>query len=292
MDAIRDEIEKAYTLLLIRNPEIQIFLQSRAQAVMPNERLYEFSGTKQAAINIQPQQVTFEAMLPYEDKSFKVEIEVILGSRRTTGTADGGNWGIDLYGNNRLFVNCEQDLFAGLLFSAGASRFMVRGLINIIGPNVFVPWDTHKRHLNLDREIISILTTHSAITQLFENWKTIYNSVSRGEVSKLITTQLSPSIDRDKHDLFIPKKNRARVVLDLKNRRLPLPKTVFVPQVRVRSKKTQAVAISFKLSVPEGRSVAGYYGVAGDLDKKSTKSELTREIKADVLKRATSRRSK
>ena len=288
MDPLRDEIRRAYTLLLIRNPDIKIFLQSRAQAITPEENLYDFSGTKQAGVNIQPQQVVFDAALPFESKLHNIQLEIILGSRRTTGAADGGNWGIDLYGNDRLFVRCEQELFAGLLFTAGQSRLMVRGLINIIGPNVFIPWDTHKRHLNLDREIISILTTHRAVTDLFDNWKAIYNSVSRGKVSRLINTPLTPAIDRAKHDLFVP--HRTHVKLDLKDKRAALPKSVWSPNVSVRTPKVQSVSVNFKFLLPEARAVASYYRVPGDLEKKSTRTDLAQEIKADVLKRATSRR--
>jgi len=97
-----------------------------------------------------------------------VEAEVILGCRRTTGTGEGkSNWGIDLYGNERLFVDFDQETFSSMIPIRGGAKNLIRGLVNLRGPNVFIPWDTHKRHLNPDREIMRVLTKHPTIREFF-----------------------------------------------------------------------------------------------------------------------------
>src|SRR5262249_54278446 len=151
-----------------------IYFQNRQEPLAPIADLYSFSGTNEHGVDIQPQQVIFEAEMEYEGQKHIVEIEVVLGCRTTSGVREGKSWGIDLYGNERLFVAYDQDTFSYLLPSGG-SRNLIRGFVNIRGANVFIPWDTHKRHLNVDREIIHIVTKHKLIVDLFENWRKAYN---------------------------------------------------------------------------------------------------------------------
>jgi hypothetical protein len=288
VDKILKEIRSAYTLLFIRNPAIHIHLLDRAKPLEPLESLYDFSGTTQSGIDIRPQQVIFETQLEYEGRTYPLDIEIVLGCRTSTGIRDQSpSWGIDLYGNDRLFVSYDQNTFSHLL-QTGNSKTMIRGFVNIRGANVFIPWDTHKRHLNLDREIVNVITKHPLVVELFENWKKAYLAISRsGKVTEIINNALPQVFDRRSRDLTIP--HRDRVQLYAKRKRgLSLPKTVFKPRVKERGTKATATTISLKLTfnTDEARSIASYYGITGDLSARSTNSELASEIKGDVLKRA------
>ncbi len=288
IDKITKEIRSAYSLLLIRNPAIHIHLKNREQALEPLEELYDFSGTNDGGIDIRPQQVIFETELGYEGRTHQLGIEIVLGCRTSTGMKDpSGSWGIDLYGNDRLFVAYDQNTFSHLLPSGGAKN-MIRGFVNIQGPNVFIPWDTHKRHLNVDSEIVNVITKHPLVVQVFEGWRQAYLAISRsGKVTKIISTPLPAVFDRRAKDLSIP--SRSRVQLNPKRKRgINLPKSVFVPHVRERGKKATASIVSLKLTfnTDEARSVASYYGITGDLAARSTTSELATEIRTDLLKRA------
>src|SRR5439155_26596313 len=124
--------------------------------------------------------------LPDPDGALQpVEAEVILGCRRTSGTGEGkSNWGIDLYGNDRLFVAFDQEAFSSLLPIRGGAKNLIRGLINLRGPNIFIPWDTHKRHLNPDREIMRVLTKHPTIREFFDRWYDVYRTLSKSDEVK------------------------------------------------------------------------------------------------------------
>jgi len=285
-DKIVSEIRSAYTLLSIRNPDIHIYFRDRTQPLEPLEDLYEFSGASDANFDIRPQAVVFKTQLLHEGQNQKVEIEVVLGCRKTSGVRSGRTGGIDLYGNNRLFVPFDHTLFSELLPS-GQVRNMVRGFVNIKGPNVFIPWDTHKRHLNTDRDIISVITKHPLIKRLFENWKEAYLTLSRTpEVSKIVAIPLPKAIDRAAKDLFIP--HRAEISLDIKRKRgVALPTAgFFVPKVPARRRRRNGIAVTLTLSTSEARLLSTYYGIQGDPISRTTRGELALEIKNDLLKRA------
>lgn len=284
VEKITNEIRRTYTLLLVRHPRIHIHFLDRGKPLQPLNDLYDFSGTHKSGVDIRPQRVTFELDLDHEGKKENVEIEVVLGSRTSTGSKDGKTWGIDLYGNDRLFVAHDQQTFAHLL-PAGNSRSLVRGYVNIKGPNVFIPWDTHKRHLNVDRDIIQILTKHKLIVELFTNWKRTYNDISTsGEIAKLIQQPLAGFVDRKAHDLVLP--HDARVKLDPgQKRKVQLGKAVAVPVVRARVAKNHSVAVQLNFSVVEARLLASRYGVEGDLQSSGVRSELAAAIKEELLKK-------
>lgn len=286
-EQVEREIRDTYGLLLIRNPEIHIHYRDRARALTaPPDELYEFSGAKNGDINITPQQVIFRTALPYRGREHKLDIEVIIGCRRTVGA---GRHGLDLYGNERLFVACDQDLFQSSIPSGMAGR-LFRGLINIRGPNVFVPWDTHKRHLNVDREITRVILTHPLVTKLFENWFSIYKKIGRGgrgEVKNRIDVGIKGAA-KTRHDLPIP--NRVTLEIDAHQKRGVLPDKVFTPHVEVGTKASDRVDINLHFTRAEGELIKTYYVVNGDVADRATKNALATRIQEDVLKRA--RRSK
>src|SRR5262249_50078835 len=87
---MKGTIERTYSLLLLRNPNIKISFIDLATPITPLTDLYDFSGTSRDGTNIQPQALTFSFKLPDHDGALqKVEAEVILGCRRTTGTGQG-----------------------------------------------------------------------------------------------------------------------------------------------------------------------------------------------------------
>lgn len=289
LNKIIREIRTAYSLMLARNPRIHIFVRNRAQQLTVLPSLYPFSGTNSGGINIEPQQVIFQTVMSFDGKEEQVDIEVVLGCRTSSGLIEGSTWGIDLYGNNRLFAAYDQNLFANF-FPRGNSRSLVRGFVNILGGNVFVPWDTHKRHLNLDRDIIGTVTKHPAIVELFENWKATYNAISgSGAVARIIGTPLPKLLDENVPDFYIP--HRDRIQIDVNRRRgAALPANVFVPKIRARPRKNDTVQISFKVTLSEARMLASQYGITGDLSTRGSISQVSSAVKEDVLNRAKRKR--
>jgi hypothetical protein len=228
--------------------------------------------------------VEFETELELEGKKHPLTIEIVIGCRVTTAVRDSVGPGFDLYGNNRLFKYRDDRLFAEQLPKGGPAG-LVRGWVNILGPNVFVPWDTHKRHLNYDREVIELIRTHPAIKELFENWKAAYNHISglgTGEIKKTIEAP---------HKLVDPKSHKLefghtdKVPIDATRKRGPkLPAGIFKPVVRAKkTKKDMGVPISFGLTVDEARRLAAHFQVHGSLDAGSTKRNLSDKVKEHLL---------
>ena len=289
---MKGAIERTYSMLLIRQPNIQIYFINLETPIEPLKDLYDFSGTNRDGTNIQPQAVTFSFKLADPDGVLqKVEAEIILGCRRTSGSGEGkANWGIDLYGNDRLFVDYDQKTFADLLPIRGGAKNLIRGLINIHGPNAFVPWDTHKRHLNPDREIMRVLTKHPTIREFFDRWYDVYQEVSRSEeVKKLISDQLVPPDDYDENDIFIP--SRHSVQIDpVRRKNAHLPKSIPEPRVNPQRKAAESVQIKFSLSFEEARTICSHLGITGRVDADNVAEQLADEIKAAIL--AIARRKK
>jgi hypothetical protein len=283
VEKILSEIRRAYSLLMIRNPAIQIFFQDRKNPIEPRDS-YAFSGTATDGVDIRPQQIVFQTKMPFKSETYKVDIELVVGIRRTTGAGDGGPPGIDLYGNDRMFVSSDQELFEDLL-PGGASKRLFRGFVNIRGPNVFIPWDTHKRHLNVDRDIMNVLRKNILIREVIKNWKKVLLEISGSEVKKLIDTALPKFNDKRAKDIYIP--HRATVSLDPSQKRgVALPSDVFIPRVKAPKTKSSAMTVSFKVTLDEARTLAVKYGVSGELTSRGTMAELGAEIKSDVLGRA------
>ena len=279
---ITSEIRQTYSLLLVRYP-IRIYFLDRSSPLAPDDKLFEFSGTSDGGTDIRPQRVDFILNLPYEGVQREVTIEIVLGCRTTTGST--GYFGIDLYGNDRLFLQNDGDLATDLLSLTAQRVKLVRGYINIRGPNVFIPWDTHKRHLNLDRDIITILKTNKAITDLFANWHKAYNGISRGEVTKLIGSSIPKIIDKRTADLSIP--NRASIRIDREKRRgVTLPKDLFVPHVKPTKERKPEVKLTIPLSEEEARLLGSFYKIDGPTTGGRFADNLAKELKADAIKRA------
>ena len=287
-----DSIRRVYTLILIRNPNIRVYFRDLEKSIEPFKDLYDFSGTNKDGTNLQPQQVNFVFNLLHEGIPQTVTAEIVLGCRKTSGAGNGTfGPGIDLYGNNRLFVFRDEETFAHLLPTGGA-RNLVRGFVNIHGPNVFVPWDTHKRHLNPDREIMRALTKNKLITDFFGNWYRAYQDVSRGDVTKLINVPLSKTIDSTKQDLYIP--TRATIQVDLNRKRgVSLPSTLPRPTVRTAKKATCEVIVKFTVDLDEADYLLGKYGIVGSpSDSKIVGQKLSEAIREDALDLGKKRRGK
>ena|SRR5947209_2823383 len=189
LDKILRNIKNTYGLLMARHGEINIYFPKRGKRVEPElNSSYDFSGANNKRIDIRPQQVEFETELEYLGIQHKVMIEVVVGCRVTTAARNDVGPGFDLYGNDRLFTSRDERLFYEHLPKSNANS-LARGWVNIVGPNIFIPWDTHKRHLNYDREVIALIRNHPAIKNLFENWSEAFQQISRlgsGEITKTI----------------------------------------------------------------------------------------------------------
>lgn len=295
INKIIHEIRTAYSLLLIRIPEIKIYFINLTQPIEPDPDLFDFSMSQEEGVDIRPQLVVFDMSVEHNGTPHPVQVEVVLGCRTTSGSRDGRSWGIDIYGNNRLFVAYDKNVFASLL-PAGGSKNLIRGYVNVRGPNVFVPWDTHKRHINMDSEITRIVTHHPAIRELFANWKKVYNDISgSGRVTELINpksdTKPAPIIDKVKKEIAIPHTALVKIA-PARKRKAALPTSVHVPHVAANShtKENGSVTLRIQLTMEEARTLAVDYGVEGELTASATISDLSAEIKIDLMKRSARRR--
>jgi len=295
-DAIKkvaETIQRTYTLLLIRNPKIQIFFHDLRNPIEPLEELYDFSGTNKNGTDLRPQQVQFVFELLHDGVPHKVTAEVVLGCRRTSGAAHAFSGpGIDLYANDRLFVIHDQETFAHLL-PTGTARNLVRGFVNIHGPNVFVPWDTHKRHHNPDREIMRALTKNKLITDFFGHWYQACLGVGRGDVIDLISEPLPKAVDKVKKDLFLP--TRVSVDVDLNRKRgVNHPASYVPPKVNRGKPAKDVLTVVFTVDVEEAMYLFGKYGieVSPIEPSKTMEQNLSEAIRDDVLDRAQKKRRK
>jgi len=285
--SVEHEIQKTYSLLMARNPAIKIYFPQRGTKIAPHlDWLYDFAGTHDTKLDIRPQVVSFNLELDYEGKPRPLTMEILVGCRVTSGSKDDKGPGFDLYGNNRLFVYRDQRLFADFFPKGNVSGY-IRGYVNIVGPNVFIPWDTHKRHLNTDREVIEILRTHPTIRNLFENWKEAFVGISdlgKGEVTKTVTTAHALTVDPKTGNLALD--HTSEVTIDpARKRGEKLPPSVPKPKVGVTKQKKNniGVQINMVLTTEDARQLAAHFSVEGSIDAPETKRALSEKSKEHLL---------
>jgi hypothetical protein len=283
IEQITTEIRRNYTLLLLRNPEIEIYFMDRRKPLDPYEDMYKFTGAynEEKGLDLRPQRVQFKTKVECYGQEHDVIIEVVLGCRTTTGAPKGeDSFGIDLYGNNRLFAHREYELFREWYdFPKSAAKNFVRGYVNVIGPNILIPWDTHKRHLNPEREVIQVLRNHPVIKQLFRQWRDAYQALARSTaIKRTISKPLSWS--KKGNDLYVP---FSRVVsIRAKRRRGPrLPEKVHKPTVPPSKPAVKPVEIKLRFSQVEFTGLCKEY----DLDHKEpdARKQLTEAIQESLL---------
>jgi hypothetical protein len=295
LDKISRDIQNTYGLLMARNGDINIYFPKRGKKVTPAlSARYDFSSAHDAKVDIRPQRVEFETELDYQGQKHKLTIELVIGCRVTTATRDDVGPGFDLYGNNRLFKYRDERLFYEQL-PKGQAGNLARGWVNILGPNVFIPWDTHKRHLNYDREIIDLIRTHPAIKSLFENWNEAFQQISRlgsGEITKTINVP---------HNLVSATTNELsfghsdRVPIDAtKKRGQKLPATVFRPVVAnaKKTKKDIGITLSMVFTIDEARRLAALFQIHGSMDTAQVKRALSEKAKESLIDLLTPKRAK
>jgi hypothetical protein len=275
IERILEEIRRTYTLLMVRHPEIEIYFNDRTKPLQPIDDLYRFSGAKDGNIDIRPQRVTYSCVIEWGSQSYPVEIEIVWGCRTTTAAKRNGDmWGVDLYGNNRLFVHHDQEqIIRWFNFPTGQARQYIRGLINIHGPNVLVPWDTHKRHLNIDSPVITILR-RKPITDLFAAWERVYDAVSNSDdVRNKLKTFFDPW--RTKNDINVASSDEVTV---------PIPKRkaikIHEPKVPLKKRASKtSIDVRIRLTPPEFRNLCGKFQIdAADRTAKNQLSELVKQF--------------
>lgn len=297
IEKITREITKTYGLLIARSGNINVYFPKRGRKI-PAEinDFYDFSGANEGGVDISPQQVTFQTSLDYEGLKHPLTIEIVIGCRVTTANREFTGPGFDLYGNNRLFTSRDTRLFADQLPKGNAAS-LVRGWVNIIGPNVFVPWDTHKRHLNYDRDVIELVRTHPAVKELFSNWNDAFLQISRlgtGGIKKTLETKYEVS-NKQTHQVTF--KHQATVPIDATRKRgQKLPDDIFKPRLAPspKAKKDMGVQLNFGVTTDEARQLAAAFQIQGTLDSPKVKKELSDKAKQHVLsilKRKSSRKS-
>lgn len=294
-EKIAGYIRSTYGLLIARNGAINIYFPKRGTKITPAlDGIYDFSGTHDGKVDIRPQQVQFETELDYAGQRHELTIEVVIGCRRTTATRNGLGPGFDLYGNNRLFKSRDDRLFADMLPRGAVSGF-IRGWVNILGPNVFVPWDTHKRHLNYDRDVIELIRTHPAIKNLFENWSEAFKQIQglgKGEITKTVDANYVIASKRGASPAF---SHSSTVRIDAARKRgQKLPDNIFKPRVVTakKAKKDLGVTLKISLTTDEARRLASRLQVAGSLDAPQTQKSLTDKAREHLLSLVEPKRSR
>lgn len=287
LDSMTKEIRRTYTLLLLRHPDIEIYFLNDPDALTPLEDLYEFSGTNESGTDLRPQRVVFMTQLEWLGTERPVEIEIVLGCRTSTG---GDGWGIDLYGNDRLFAAYVKEDFVNW-YHLGTQQVakLLRGFINIKGPNVFVPWDTHKRHFNPEREIVTqILQKDPRIKEFFRNWSQAYKDLSKlglGGLSKAIRKKHSPWKDPRKNDLFLPISGQLSIRDKKKRQEKALSPDFHKPIVAIPTAlKMKTFKVSFPVNEAEFRALCAKHDVEGAIDEQSARDELGDKIKTFALR--------
>jgi len=285
-EKIAGYIRNTYGLLIARNGAINIYFPKPGKKISPAlDDIYDYSGTHGGKVDIRPQQVQFDTELEYRGERHKVTIEVVIGCRRTSATRNGLGPGFDLYGNNRLFTSRDNRLFADMLPKGAISGF-IRGWVNILGPNVFVPWDTHKRHLNYDRDVIELIRTHPVIKNLFENWAEAFKQIQglgKGEITKTVDASYAIASAKTGRPTF---SHSTTVPIDAARKRgQKLPEDIFKPRVVVaaRAKKDLGVDIRILFSTDEARRLASRLQVSGPLDAPQTKKNLGERAREHLL---------
>jgi hypothetical protein len=290
LDQMVKEIQRTYTLMLLRNPEIEIyFIGDRLNALHPVESLYKFTGYeekkgKTIVADLRPQQVFFEWKTELLGKPQSVRIEVVLGCRTTTGIRrEEDTPGIDLYGNNRLFVLQDEEFMFDWFGLKGAGRQYARGFINLHGPNVLIPWDTHKRHLNAEREVLSILKRHKLVREYFGLWKGVYSAVQGNkQLRDNIKKAIDPWMLKEKQDLNIP--HSFALTLPTKNEG-KLPDKMHKPVVPKKVAKTgkPSIKLEMKVSQSELRRMLDNFQIKGSPDDREVRKQLIEAIKETAL---------
>ena len=286
---ILTELSRTYNLLLIRNPGIQISFNG--VQITPLEDLYVFSGTndekrgKVTTTDLRPQKVEFRFKEKWKGEEHDITIEVVLGCRTTSAAGKGNDvWGIDFYGNDRLFMHHVQDDFIKwyqTILPKGAVRQVMRGFFNFKGPNVFIPWDTHKRHLNPDRPLVELIRNESMIKELIGLWAEVYNAVSKSPaVKELIKTPVKPW--RKGKDLNIPFSDT--VFLSDPPSEEALPNSVHRPKVPASSvTNNKDIEIKIKVTKTEFRDLCSKFEIVGTSDDRNIKKLLAESIKSEIL---------
>jgi hypothetical protein len=267
---------------LLRHPEIEIYFIDRANPLRPFEDMYRFTSIHDSRkkIDLRPRRVIFKGKV----LDHNVLVEIVLGCRTTTAEKKGEDvWGIDLYGNDRLFVHGEYELFREWyqLPKGNASHF-VRGYINILGPNYLIPWDTHKRHLNAEREVMEAIKKDKSIREFFARWRGVYNSLSgAGEIKKTIAQEMDPWKDKDGTDLNIP--FSVEVPLGTRRRGEALAQTLPMPSVPASKPSTKPREIKLKFSNAEFKRLCQRFEVEGAPDDRHTRFQLEEAIRIHLL---------
>ncbi len=295
LDKISRDIQNTYGLLMSRDGNINIYFPKRGKKIIPAlDTRYDFSGASNSQVDIRPQRVEFVTEMEYQGQRHKVTIEIVIGCRVTTATRDDVGPGFDLYGNNRLFKYRDERLFYDQL-PKGQAGNLARGWVNILGPNVFIPWDTHKRHLNYDREIIDLIRTHPAIKNLFENWSDAFQQISRlgsGEITKTIHVSHA-LVDEETHQLSFGHSDP--VSIDASKRRgQKLPESIFKPLLAAakKTKKDIGLTLSMVFTIDEARRLAALFEIHGSLDAAPTKRALSEKAKEYLIGLLSVKRSK
>lgn len=289
LEHIKDEIQKTYTLLLVRNPNIKIHFMTREEHLSCLDEMYKFTGALEDQLDLRPRRVLFKATLPFDDIDHEITIEIVLGCRTTTATTRGpDNWGIDLYGNDRLFKAYDQDDIVTWYESitTGNARLYLRGIINIHGPNVFIPWDTHKRHLNTDREIVTLLRKDPAIREFFGEWAKAYNFVSRMKPisSRIGRPQEAFSTVKGKRDLHVAESKSVTIgKTRRKTQDFDLPKLKLPDTKRLAS--SDNVDLRMRVTKEEYRDLCARFGVGRAEENSTSYRQLADAIRSYALRK-------
>ena len=157
----------------------------------------------------------------------------------------------------------------------------MRGLINIHAPNIFIPSDVHKRHLNADRELVELLRTSRFMTLFVNGWTRAYQAISRGDVKHLIKKPVSRW--RTCQDLNVCYDDTIDQLVKRK-RGISWPSNIHLPTVAsARKDAERRKAIRFLVNRAEFRELCSRYDIEARWSDKAGPRELSVAIKDDLL---------
>jgi hypothetical protein len=259
------DIRRTYTLFLVRYPELRIyFIGNRKDHLKPIESLYKFSGclekqNKIVTSDIRPQRVYFEWKTEVEGKPTRLNVEIVLGARTTVAQRhEEDTAGIDLYGNDRLFVLQDTEFVPEMISVQSNVRNYIRGFINIHGSNSVIPWDTHKRHLNPEREVLAFLKKNRQVKEFFRRWKEVYSALSTNKaLREKARSAIMPWSSEEKKDLNIP--HSSKIVIT-KKKATSLPDDVHKPVIPQNSSKDENPLIKVEMQFTQEEFRDCYFG--------------------------------
>jgi hypothetical protein len=206
-------------------------------------------------------------------------VEIVLGARTTVAQKhEEDTAGIDLYGNDRLFVLQDTEFVPDMISVQGNVRNYIRGFINIHGANSLIPWDTHKRHLNPEREVLAFLKKNRQVKEFFRRWKEVYSALSTNKALRdKSRSAIVPWSIEEKKDINIPYSNQIEIPKSKARKAELLPKEIHKPVIPSDSSKDKSplIKVEIQFTQEEFRRICTFHRFNDGSDDKDTRNQIS-----------------